>query len=91
MRVRKPPALLAFSRLLYVRVSSLGTNGGPSPLGRRIPVTPRVQCAGDQAVKRFGPVTALNAISLRIRPGEVVALLEPSTYIGTSSGRASLT
>jgi ABC-2 type transport system ATP-binding protein len=64
---------------------------GPSgPLfARRVPVSPAV-IEVDQLTKRFGPVTAVDALSFAVRPGRVTGFLGPNGAGKTTTMRVIL-
>src|SRR5580658_5568283 len=58
-------------------------------LARRGPVDP-VVIEVDQLTKRFGPVTALDALSFTVRPGQVTGFLGPNGAGKTTTMRVIL-
>jgi ABC-2 type transport system ATP-binding protein len=56
---------------------------------RRVPVSP-VVIEVDQLTKRFGPVTALDALSFTVRPGHVTGFLGPNGAGKTTTMRVIL-
>jgi ABC-2 type transport system ATP-binding protein len=58
-------------------------------LARRVPVDP-VVIEVDQLTKRFGPVTALDALSFTVRPGQVTGFLGPNGAGKTTTMRVIL-
>jgi len=62
--------------------------GGPLPAGR-VPVSPLV-IEVDELTKRFGPVTAVDALSFTVRPGHVTGFLGPNGAGKTTTMRVIL-
>jgi len=58
-------------------------------LARRVPVDP-VVIEVDQLTKRFGPVTAVDALSFTVRPGQVTGFLGPNGAGKTTTMRVIL-
>jgi ABC-2 type transport system ATP-binding protein len=58
-------------------------------LARRVPVDP-VVIEVDQLTKRFGPVTAVDALSFTVRPGQVTGFLGPNGAGKTTTMRMIL-
>jgi ABC-2 type transport system ATP-binding protein len=58
-------------------------------LARRVPVGP-VVIEVDQLTKRFGPVTAVDALSFTVRPGQVTGFLGPNGAGKTTTMRVIL-
>ena len=58
-------------------------------LARRVPVSP-VVIEVDQLTKRFGPVTAVDALSFTVRPGHVTGFLGPNGAGKTTTMRVIL-
>jgi ABC-type multidrug transport system fused ATPase/permease subunit len=58
-------------------------------LARRVPVSP-VVIEVDQLTKRFGPVTAVDALSFTVHPGHVTGFLGPNGAGKTSTLRMIL-
>src|SRR5580698_3448761 len=56
---------------------------------RRVPVSPAV-IEVDQLTKRFGPVTAVDALSFTVRPGQVTGFLGPNGAGKTTTMRVIL-
>jgi ABC-2 type transport system ATP-binding protein len=58
-------------------------------LARRVPISP-VVIEVNQLTKRFGPVTAVDALSFRVRPGHVTGFLGPNGAGKTTTMRVIL-
>jgi ABC-2 type transport system ATP-binding protein len=66
-----------------------GIAGSGPLLARRVPVDPAV-IEVDQLTKRFGPVTAVDALSFTVRPGQVTGFLGPNGAGKTTTMRVIL-
>jgi ABC-2 type transport system ATP-binding protein len=66
-----------------------GTAAAGPPLARRLPVSP-VVIEVDHLTKRFGPVTAVDALSFAVRPGQVTGFLGPNGAGKTTTMRVIL-
>jgi ABC-2 type transport system ATP-binding protein len=66
-----------------------GIAGSGLPLARRVPVSP-VAIEVDELTKRFGPVTAVDAMSFAVHPGHVTGFLGPNGAGKTTTMRVIL-
>jgi ABC-2 type transport system ATP-binding protein len=75
--------------LMAAAAGDSGTAASGAPLTRRVPVSP-VAIEVDQLTKRFGPVTAVDALSFTVRPGHVTGFLGPNGAGKTTTMRVIL-
>jgi ABC-2 type transport system ATP-binding protein len=75
--------------VLAPEAGQAGTAPSGPPLARRAPVSP-VAIEVDELTKRFGPVTAVDALSFTVHPGHVTGFLGPNGAGKTTTMRVIL-